>query len=271
MVFHITQPCHGGYTRTSVPNVFLESPVRPSFCGHGVSTPVVSTCWRAIWVGGAAVHLLRAKRVRVLTCASSADDPFYASLRRELGRLERGERAADAKQSRSTKRVRRRRPAPWGVRFVAACCLLLPLVAVTPYGSSLFAQFPMLWDFFARPQLLLLRFYHVSVGSRLADILCAALLYSVVGKNRSLHSLINRTATQSSKLMMLFFPVSFVLRFLASAPRVLANLVQSGVFVYFLCCIALGARGCVTGMGQRMPGIGDGSLMRTRFFSARAG
>jgi len=146
---------------------------------------------------------------------------------------------------------------PFSARFIGAMCLCVPLLAAIPYGASVFAYSPLLRELLLRPLLPWLRVFH---SSRFSNFLGIIVIYGVVAKNRSMHSFARTLGMQASTLMMMQFPVNFLLQFLAAAPTPLWNLAQFTVFGYFMYCIFLGALSCVSGKPMNWPGIGDGRL-----------
>jgi len=210
--------------------------------------------------------------------ASAGDQLFHESLNRELQKLNRGkQRAADREPSlrrRPTRqsgsrsgsfsrglsglfRSSRASRVPFVARVLGLACLVPPLVVAVPFGTGFFAQSALLREAVLRPLLPLVQAYY---GSRLTPLLMIAALYGLVAKSRSLHPFTRGLGMQASTLMMMQFPVTFILQFFASAPAPVINFATGSVFMFYLYCVALGSVSCLTGKVTRMPLIGDGSL-----------
>ncbi|CAK0886025.1 unnamed protein product, partial [Prorocentrum cordatum] len=140
-------------------------------------------------------------------------------------------------------------------------------VAAVPYGLGLLLRTPVLREGVLRPLAPLIRAYH---GSRYGSYAGIVGLYALA-RQRSVHPFVRTVGMQASTLMMMQFPVGFLMQFFAAAPRPLFNLLNTSVFAFYAWCVFLGALGCLSGRTVRMPLIGDGSLPSGGFYRGMRG
>jgi len=142
-------------------------------------------------------------------------------------------------------------------KVLSVGCLLAPLVAVMPYGISLFIHFPVLRNILLKPLLPLVKSYH---SANLGKYFLVALMYGGVAKNRSMPSLARTVGLQASNMMMATFLVAWVRSFLSPLPRPMLTLVDTAIFSFVTYCVIVGAVNALLGKAASLPGIGYGEL-----------